>query len=358
MAVSACGGRTMTDAIPWPDTGHGLLEKGADGYLRLSDAFLARFLERPELAPIDESCAEERALHADLHSAPRQPVSAGRLQLLRDPDAADNYRAFLAFRDHLLAYPTIESAYLALFRGRDGQKAVAVAPVFIDLMAQLILRNVLCDCTDPFMIRAGELFFREQMVTIREGAILLGDREVVERLAADPGLGNLGRLIQQSGVRARPVELTVLNPENAAAFAGQPAFHMVLDLSHGREGLTALCRVMEAWIAHFHGIGTSITPLRELIDQTLDWYVGLDYAATALLNNLYRGGAVTPAMREGLLSLFSLTFDDRRNALAQLQGRPVFMALCKDDRNRLRLKGQNLLVNLPLAHEAGRDAVN
>ena len=42
----------MTDAIPWPDTGHGLLEKGADGYLRLSDAFLARFLERPELAPM------------------------------------------------------------------------------------------------------------------------------------------------------------------------------------------------------------------------------------------------------------------------------------------------------------------
>ncbi len=349
----------MSEAIPWPDQGYALLEGGPDGYLAVSDAFLIGLLERPELAPIGDSCAAERDLHADLCRNPRQPVGEDRLDRLRDPDAVDNYRAFLAFRDHLLAHPTIEGAYLALFTGRESSNhPMPVAPVFIDLLAQMIMRHILWGCGDPFMIRAGELFFREQMVTIREGAILLGDRETVERLAADPGMGNLGRLVQQSGVRARPVELTVLNPDNADGFFSRPAFHMVLDLSHGREGLKALCRVMEAWIEHFHGIGTSITPLRELIDQALDWYLGLDYAATALLNNLYRGGAVTPAMRNGLLSLFSLTFDDHRNALAQLQGRPVFMALSKDDRNRLRLKGQNLLVNLPLAHEAGRDVLN
>jgi hypothetical protein len=50
-----------------------------------------------------------------------------------------------------------------------------------------------------------------------------------------------------------------------------------------------------------------------------------------------------------LLCLFRLEFDDPADMRAELAGRPVWLAMAMDDRNRLRLKPQNLLMNLPLA---------
>ena len=53
-----------------------------------------------------------------------------------------------------------------------------------------------------------------------------------------------------------------------------------------------------------------------------------------------------------LLCLFRLEFDDPADMRPALAGRPVWMAMAMDERNRLRLKPQNLLMNLPLARRA------
>jgi hypothetical protein len=77
--------------------------------------------------------------------------------------------------------------------------------------------------------------------------------------------------------------------------------------------------------------------------------VGLDVESTAILNALYRGESVEPAALERLALLFTLSFRDPRDALDEVAGRPVYLGLaCREDRT-LKLKPQNLLVNLPLA---------
>ena len=91
----------------WRSSGYHLLEPDADGWLRPSDDFLRAYLLRPELVPVEESCAEELRLHQELLEQPRLEVAGARLDRLADPDARDNYRAVLRFRDRLAARPTV-----------------------------------------------------------------------------------------------------------------------------------------------------------------------------------------------------------------------------------------------------------
>ncbi|MEK9724615.1 MAG: DUF6352 family protein, partial [Rhodospirillaceae bacterium] len=82
------------------------------------------------------------------------------------------------------------------------------------------------------------------------------------------------------------------------------------------------------------------------------WHVGLDAEATALLNDLYAAADVEDERMERLLSLFRLEFKDPSLMLAGVVGRPVYLALCMDTDKRVRVKPQNLLVNLPLAQQS------
>ena len=91
----------------WPSSGFHLLQRNARGWLVPTDAWLTRFLTRPELALVDESCAAEQALHQELHQAPRMPVSETRLLALADADVRTNYRLFLGFRDRVLQAGTL-----------------------------------------------------------------------------------------------------------------------------------------------------------------------------------------------------------------------------------------------------------
>ena len=63
----------------WRQCGYGLLDKTADGHLVVTDAFLRSLLERPELAPVAESCAGELALHHALLDHPRSEVAPAQL---------------------------------------------------------------------------------------------------------------------------------------------------------------------------------------------------------------------------------------------------------------------------------------
>jgi len=49
-----------------------------------------------------------------------------------------------------------------------------------------------------------------------------------------------------------------------------------------------------------------------------------------------------------VLSLFRLEFRDPAVMLPRVAGRPVYLAMAMNEEKRLRLKPQNLLVNLPL----------
>jgi hypothetical protein len=330
----------------WRSSGFHLVSRDGNGKLRVTDDFLRAYLLRPELRPVEESCAAERALHQALLDDPRDAVAPGRLAELADPDARENYEVMLQFRDLLVAAGTLEDCYLSLFAGDQ----VAAPPLFVDQLAHVIVRNLLDGNDDPFCVRAGELLFRAQKVMIRDGAVLLADAETYDMYATTGGYGSLGRLVVAAQTPLAEVELDVVTEENAAAYwRRDERFDMVLNATFGQPGLDALCRVLEAWVRHFLGIGTRIQPVQRISDERWVWHVGLDAEGTAILNDLYESRDVDEERLARILALFRLEFEDPGVMVQSIAGRPVYLAMAMTADNRLRLKPQNLLVNLPLA---------
>jgi Family of unknown function (DUF6352) len=332
----------------WRSSGYHLLTTDESGRLTVTDDLLRAYWLRPEVAPVEQSRAAEVALHDELMANPRLAVPAARLERLADPDARDNYAAVLRFRDRLLARPTLDAAYLDLVRtGVSG-----IPPLFLDQLVHVFLRHLLAGCDDPVRLRAAELLFREQKVTIQDGAIMLADEETVELRAFGAATGGHGLLVENEAP-PRGIELDVLDEHNAAIYwARSDRFDTVLDLSFARPGLDALCRVLEVWVAHFTGAAVAIQPVQRIDDQRWIWHVGLDTEANALLNDLYCGEELDEARRARLLALFRLEFRDPADMLERVRSRPVYLALAMTPAQRLKLKPHNLLINLPLARAA------
>ena len=329
----------------WRSSGYHLLVPDDSGRLTVTDDFLRAYWLRPEVIPVAESCAAEVALHDELMADPRLAVPPARLARVADPDARANYAAVLRFCNGLLAWPTLEAAYLDL--ARTG--VTGMPPLFLDQLVHVFLRHLLAGCADPIRPRAAELLFREQKVTIQDGAIMLADEETVEMHAAGAAVGAHGLLVA-SEVPRKNVELDVVDEHNAAIYwARSDRFDTVLDLSFARPGLDALCRVLEAWVLHFCGLAVGIQPIRRIDDERWVWHIGLDAEASAFLNDLYQGAAIDEARHARLLALFRLEFRDPADMLEHVRGRPVYLGLAMTATERLRLKPQNLLVNLPLA---------
>src|SRR5690606_9312742 len=99
----------------------------------------------------------ERAIHDAFRTRPLGAVAAGMLEAIEDPDARENWRALLRFRDRVLAHPTLEDCYRGLFRGD-----VDIAPAFVDALAQAIVRAALEGTEDAWLCRAAEMFYRRQ----------------------------------------------------------------------------------------------------------------------------------------------------------------------------------------------------
>jgi hypothetical protein len=346
----------------WPGCGFAALQRGADGQLGVSDDYLRLFLARPELAPVDESCQSERALHAALLEDPRRAVTAERLVRLQDADVRENYAVFLRFRQRLLGASSLQASYRGLF----GAAPVDVPPLFIDLLVQAIVRGLLADA-DALQARAAELLFRPQRVSVHDGRVLAGDRDTLDLLKDTGGLGDLGRLLLQARAPVKALEVAVLAPDNAHAYwlaAAQGRYPMLLDLSHeirqnlghglqftlsnARSGLPALAAVLERWVAHMLGVQVHITPVAKIETTQWRWHLGLDAESTALLNDLYLDQPVSDERRARLVSLFELRFADPAEMHPEVAGRPVVLGLAHNDQGVLRLKPQNLLLNLPL----------
>ena len=296
---------------------------------------------------MEESCDAERALHAALMASPRREVGAAELDALQDADARDNYRVVLRFRDRLLAAGTVEGCYAGLFKG-----TVDVPPIFIDQLAHVILRNLLEGCEDALQPRAGELFFREQKTTIEGGHAMLADAETVEMHASGAQYGSLGKLIVEAKGDLGKVNLDVLDRANAELYWPRESRHdTVISLTYGRPALDALCRVMEAWVFHFSNTNVKITPLRKIEEARWAWHIGLDSESTAILNALWAGESVDAGRMRRIVALFQMDFAESAAMRPDIAGRPVYLGLSFDEASLVRMKPQNLILNLPL-HEA------
>ncbi len=332
----------------WRNSGFHLLQRDAAGRLAVTDDFLRAYYLRPEVKPVEESCAAELALHAGLMDDPRRPVASRELDALADADARDNYRILLRFRDRLLAAGTLEACYAGLFAAD-----VDVPPIFIDQLVHAILRNMLDGCEDPLRLRAAELLFREQKATIKDGHVLAADLEVVEMHASGNRYGNIGRLIVEAQGALGNVDLDVLDRANAHLYWERESRHdTVISLTYGREALDALCRVIEAWVGHFSGASVSVQPLRQIEEKHWAWHIGLDAESTAILNDLWNGIEVEPGRMRRILALFRMDFAHAAEMRADVAGRPVYLALSANADDVVVMKPQNLLVNLPLAQSS------
>lgn len=354
----------LPEAIPeshlalWPSSGWSFLGRSPDGHLLLSDDFLRAMLNRPELALVPDSCEAEHAIHAKLTLNPQWVPTPADIAAIKDSDARANLAVWLRFRSRLLESPTIEAAYLGLFQG-DG---VDVAPVFVQLLTQVLLAHVLslnagkdANGIDAMHARAAEMLFRTQKISVikqdAEGhTVMAADDETVERQALSGGFGSIGELLRQGGAPLRSVDLDVLSSDNGDEYwARGERFDMVLNLNHGQPSLNGLCRVLEAWVEHFHGTRVGITVSREIDDDRWVWHVGLDAQASSALNALYNGDDLADDVSERMLSLFTLNYVNPSDMRAEIAGRPVYLAMAMDAQQRLKLKPQNLLLNLPLA---------
>jgi hypothetical protein len=292
---------------------------------------------------VEESGPEERELHAALMAQPSLRITEKELKSLEDADVQDNYRVLLRWRDRLLAAGTVESAYMALFKG-----TIDVPPMFVDQLTHVILRNVLDGTDDALALRAGELFFREQKATIRDGHVLLADLETVEMHASGHRYGSIGRLIVEAQGELGAADLDVLDRANAALYWERESRHdTVVSFTYGRAALDAFARVIELWVAHFLGLEVKVKPIRQIEEPRWAWHVGLDAESTAILNELWAGNEVDAGRMRNILALFALRFEDSAAMRADIAGRDVYLALSAED-SVVRMKPQNLLLNLPL----------
>lgn len=356
----------MPDASPslWSSCGHEHLVRDARGWLTPTNGYWRLWLDRPELALVDESCAAERALHAALMADPTRVVASAELDAFEDEDARANHRLFLGFRDAVLAAGSLEAAYAGFFKAG----AIQIPPLFLDLVVQALVCHLLEDEADAWAWRAAEMLFRRQRVSVQDGRVLSGDSETLDLLQETGGLGELGRLLVQGGATLPATQIEVLGDDNAPAYLrsreGPGRFNFVLDLTHeiqnelphgltltmtrSRSGLKALASVLEKWVRHFHGVDVKIQPEARVEDPSWRWHAGLDVHSTALLNDLYLGNEVDPERQRQLISLFRLTFADSMDMRAEVRGKPVYLGLAMAADGLLKLKPQNLLLNLPL----------
>ncbi len=323
----------------WLSCGHHLLDRDEGGGLLLTDDFLKVYLARPELVPPADACAAERALHAALLANPRKPVRADEIAAIADADARENWQVLLAFRDLLMSHRTLEAGYLHIVR-----HGVRVPHLFLNQLIHVVLRNALDGCEDPYVLRAAELFFRPQRMTLHEGSLIAADEETIGGKSGAP----TSPLVSMLGIPAE-AEIDVMNDDNADFyFEHSDQFHVALDLSGGQRGHRALAEVMTRWIRHLLAVDVEIEPFTEAREAAFTWYAGLDAEGTKIGDKLWKGEELDETLSNRIVGLYRLTFRDPSNAMEKVREQPVYLILAMGPDMVLRFKPQNLVTGLPL----------
>ena len=325
----------------WIASGHHLLDHDPSGRLVATPDYWRVHLARPEIVPPANACLIERAIHDRLRRNPAAVVAAQEIKDIADRDARENWRYFLALRDHVSAHATVEAAYLAIARGQ----APKLPPLFIDQLAHVILRNILDGEADPYVLRAAELFFRPQRLTLHDGVMRLADEEQIDDATS---VGDHASPLTAVFEDARARDLAVLTAETAATYHRRSdAFDLVMDFRPDSAGRAGFARVIERWIAHLLGLSVTVTPIDRLEDAW-SWFVGLDAEATTIGNALWEGKTPPQDGANRIVALFRLEFANASDMLEPVAGRPVYLLLGMTPRKVIRVKPQNLICGLPL----------
>jgi hypothetical protein len=320
--------------------GHHLTDRNAGGGLLVTDEFLKVYLAQPELIPPPEACAAEHAPHAVLLADPRRRIAREEIAALLDADARENWDLIIAFRDRLLQQRTLEAAYLDLVRHGVGK----TPPLFLNQLVHLILRKLLDGYDDSFVLRAAELLFRPQRLTVHEGSLIAAADEIIAGTDNAP----LSPLVSMLGP---PTEagIDVMVEDNAHTYwERSDAFDMALDLTAGRPGLAKLGEAMTLWIRHMLAVDVEIEPLTEMRDVSFNWYLGLDAVGTQIGDTLWNGGALDPRSEANVVGLYRLKFEDPTVVIERIGLEPVFLILAMTPDKVLHMKPQNLLTGLPI----------
>lgn len=323
----------------WVASGHHLTRRCADGWLAVTPELLLAWIARPELAPPDDACATEQALHRRLLDDPLARVAPADLAAMADPDGRENWRLFLALRDTLLAEGSVEGGYMALIRG-----GVPTAPVLLDQLTQLVLRNALEGVQDVHVLRAAETFFRPQHGFLRNDHLHLVDLELAQEMETRRHENPLAALFE-GGIEG----LDILGDHNAWTWWSRSDAHtMVQDFGGNPASRRGMAEALEAFIRHLHRIEARVTPITAEPRADFVWFVGLTREGTQIGNALWRG--LPPPAR--LVGLFTLDLPGDAPVLPRMQGRPVWLLLGTGEDLVLRMKPQNLIDGLPLARPA------
>jgi hypothetical protein len=255
------------------------------------------------------------------------------------PDTRENWQTMMAWRDHLVRYPSLEAAYLEIVR-----RNIRFPDILICHLVQAILRNALDDCGDVFMLRAAEMFFRPQRLVLQEASIVAIDEET----ELSPGLRSLSPLSTLLGL-VPTTKIELLSDSTAESYwERSDRFDMALDLTTGRRGLIALGDVVARWLSHLLAIDVVAEPISELQSVTFNWYVGLSSDGTRIGDAIWNGDDLDDGARAQLVSLFRLKFEDPADVIENVRGEPLYLLLAMSADGALRLKPQNLIAGLPI----------
>jgi len=224
---------------------------------------------------------------------------------------------------------------------RSGAK---IPHLFLNQLVHVILRNALDGCEDPFVLRAAELFYRTQRMTLHEGSLIAADEETIAGTSNTP----TSPLVSMLGIPPE-AQIDIMSDDNAEHyFEHSDLFHVALDMTAGRRGLFALAEAMRRWIAHVLNVEVTIEPLTELRDAKFTWYVGLDTDGSRIGDLLWNGEELDDATSARVVGLFRLMFRDSDMVMEKVRGDPVYLILAMTPDKLLRLKPQNLVTGLPV----------
>jgi hypothetical protein len=329
----------------WVASGHHLTRRADHGGLLATPELIMAYLARPELMPPDDACAAERALHASLMADPLRAVAPAEIAALADADARENWTFMMAFRDRLVAAPSLEAVYVALVR----KGATDLPPIFLSQLAHLILRNALEGCDDPYVLRAAELFYRSQKAALHDGALLLADAEMVEGLEhahADLHASPLSAMLQPQAFG----DMDVMDDGNAWTYWSRSDAHaMAMNLGGNPKARAGLCRAIERWIAHLTGVTATVETVASIEDRDWRWFIGLDSEGTRIGNALWEGTSPGADAAERIVALMRLSIADTALVDKRVGEKPVYLILAMGTDKIVRLKPQNLIAGLPLA---------
>jgi hypothetical protein len=332
----------------WVASGHHLTRRADHGGLVATPELIMAYLARPELMPPADACEAERNLHASLLADPLRPVARADIAALADADARENWTFMINFRDRLIAAPSLEAVYTTLARNGAGD----LPPIFLSQLCHLILRNALEGCDDPYTLRAAELFYRGQQVTLHEGTLLLADAEVIEaqqHAQHDMHSSPLAAMLQPKAFG----EMDVMDDENAWTYWSRSDAHaMVMNIGGNPKARAGLCRVIERWVAHLMGVDVKVETVASIEDRDWRWFVGLDSEGTRIGNALWNDATLDRNAAERIVALMRLDIEDTRLVDERVGTKPVYLILAMGGDKVVRLKPQNLVAGLPLAPSA------